>query len=311
MSTRCTTESHFATRQQIAESILGRVEWHREDAGYCPCPGASKHTRETGKRDCKVIISGAPTVFCFHQSCAAEVGRVNFELRSRIGKAMRGRDFSPRSQKAANLSTQPPNALAIRAACVAHQVFDMHRWSLAEIADESPIRPSANAADDWRLLLALFSANDVLWIGSVFQSGELFQNHFRLCSEWLTEKAATGQFICPNPIKQGEFSRNKKNIAALRFFIVESDILPKEKMTAVFHWLRGFLRLRAIVDTAGKSLHGWFEFPNADVLAELKIILPAFQCDRALFRPCQPVRLPGALRDGKMQKLLWLDLKKA
>ena len=301
----------YATPQQIAESIVGRIDWQLPDMGFCNCPGVSKHTRLTGKRDCKVIVSGAPTIHCFHQSCAADIERVNFQLRSQLGKLRCSGLRAPLGSKAGNRKSETPaRALAFRAETAACQVFAEYQWSMVDMSEDSPVRLNGEPADDWKLLLALFPPTDVLWIGSVFQSGESFENHFRHCSEWLAETFAPGQFVCPNPLKAGEFSRSNRNLATLRFFVVESDTLPKENITAVFRWLRGFLRLRAIVDTAGKSLHGWFEFPNPDVLAELKIILPAFQCDRALFRPCQPVRLPGASRDGKIQKLLWLDLKK-
>jgi hypothetical protein len=67
------------------------------------------------------------------------------------------------------------------------------------------------------------------------------------------------------------------------------------------------LELVAIVDTAGKSLHGWFRYPEHEfVVDDLKLVLPALQCDPKLFTPSQPVRLPGALRDGKYQKLVYL-----
>jgi hypothetical protein len=94
-----------------------------------------------------------------------------------------------------------------------------------------------------------------------------------------------------------------------RFLVVESDTLAKDQVGAVFKWLRDKvgLDLVAIVDTAGKSLHGWFRYPAHEFeVEELKLVLPALQCDPKLFTPSQPVRLPGALRDGKRQKLVYL-----
>jgi len=46
--------------------------------------------------------------------------------------------------------------------------------------------------------------------------------------------------------------------------------------------------LRAIVDTAGKSIHAWFDAPTGGQLAELQTILPALACDRAMFKLSQP-----------------------
>jgi len=61
------------------------------------------------------------------------------------------------------------------------------------------------------------------------------------------------------------------------------------------------------VDTAGKSLHGWFDFPGDGCIPTLKEHLTALKCDPNMFRPSQPCRLPGALRDGKYQRLIYFD----
>lgn len=174
-----------------------------------------------------------------------------------------------------------------------------------------------NPADDWRLLLSLFSPEDVIWIGGTTDScnDEADDNrkarcrlHFRRISDWLFLPRPTGQFTCPSVFKAGCHSRCEGNVVQRRFLVLESDTLTKPEIGAVFRWMRQFVRLRAIVDTAGKSLHGWFDVPEFRALAELKVILPVLGCDPALFKAPQPVRLPGALRDEKYQTLLYLDL---
>lgn len=77
-----------STRAEIAEKILGPIQW-TEDGGFCKCPGQHLHTSANGARDCKVMLDGAPTIKCFHDSCAGIVEGVNHELRSQIGKAER------------------------------------------------------------------------------------------------------------------------------------------------------------------------------------------------------------------------------
>jgi len=67
------------------------------------------------------------------------------------------------------------------------------------------------------------------------------------------------------------------------------------------------LNLRAIVDTAGKSLHGWFDYPADEIVADLKLVLPQLGCDPKLFTASQPVRLPGAVRNANYQRLVWLQ----
>ena len=73
-------------RIQIAEKILGAIQ--RTDEGdFCECPGKHLHTTPNAAKDCKVMLDGAPTIKCFHASCAGIVDGVNYELRSQIGKA--------------------------------------------------------------------------------------------------------------------------------------------------------------------------------------------------------------------------------
>jgi hypothetical protein len=86
---------------------------------------------------------------------------------------------------------------------------------------------------------------------------------------------------------------------------------------AVINFLKQRLKLRAVVDTAGKSLHAWFDYPTDPQVAELRVILKELKCDEAMFRPSQPVRLPGVRRYNidkvsrtfmGIQSLLFLDL---
>jgi len=66
------------------------------------------------------------------------------------------------------------------------------------------------------------------------------------------------------------------------------------------------MELHAIVDTAGKSLHGWFESPvKQEWENQLKAFLVPLGCDPATFKPSQPVRMAGAKREDKTQSLLW------
>jgi len=77
----------IGTRQSIAEKILGAIRWTNDVHGFCQCPGQNLHTTGNGERDCEIHLDGAPTLFCFHNSCTAIRDGVNHELRSRIGKA--------------------------------------------------------------------------------------------------------------------------------------------------------------------------------------------------------------------------------
>jgi len=95
-----------------------------------------------------------------------------------------------------------------------------------------------------------------------------------------------------------------------RYLVVESDKLSRDETCAVFRWLKEACDwgLAAVVDTGGKSLHGWFRSPDED-LEEAKIVLGELGCDTKMFTPSQPVRIPGIMREdgGGMQKLIYFD----
>jgi hypothetical protein len=210
--------------------------------------------------------------------------------------------------------------LRAQAETAASSILQENARGFTHYGNESPVYLfDGDSRDDWRLLLKLFKPDDVLWIGRTTQDSAnekhdpewktFCRTRFRPVSEWLKEPIAPGLFTCPSVFKAGVHSRSNENAILRRYLVVESDSLDKNQVCAVFHWLEQFCRLRAIVDTAGKSLHGWFEPPDPTMLEQLKVILPAVGCDGAMFKLSQPCRLPGGSREGRIQSLLYLDLE--
>jgi hypothetical protein len=209
--------------------------------------------------------------------------------------------------------------LANRSKLSLAQIITDYGKDPADLWEESPVRLQEDAKNDWRLLLQLFPQERVLWIGDVKDScdehaddqrKEYCRRRFRSVRDWLLEEKAPGQFTCPSLFRAGVHSRSNDNVVSRPFLVVESDSLGKTEVMAIFNWMREFMRMRAMVDTAGKSLHGWFDFPSDACLAELRVILPALGCDEALFKASQPCRLPGARRGDKTQCLLWIDMER-
>jgi hypothetical protein len=320
------------SRQTIAESILGAIEWEDETLGYCACPGEALHTHPTGKLHCRVALSGAPTIHCFHSSCSSAVEEANHRLRSEIGREERGgvanpQPYVPTPEDQEKLK-QKREMENLKGRAVESLAFILKKYALApaDLWEESPIRLLDDPEDDWRRLLHLFDEKDVVWIGDKFSSCSddadeqrkaSYRGFFRTREDWLKLKVAPGNFTCPSTFQPGTYSRSNKNVVVRRFHVIESDCLSKEDMLAVINWCHQFMRLRAVVDTAGKSLHGWFDAVAPEVEAKLKVILPNLgresdeqekTLDPALFKLAQPCRLPGARRDGKLQTLLYLDL---
>jgi len=320
--------------QAIARSFLGEIQWQDNETGFCRCPGESRHTHPTHAQDCRVKLDQIPGLFCFHTSCLAEVETANHTFRSLIGKAYAGRKLHYKrheptpEERARERQRIAREQLRSRAAASLPQILAQYEISPSDYFELSPVRLTDDPAHDWRLLLRLFKPDDILWIGDKYSScaddapeskKEICRLHFRLVAEWLRESEAPAQFTCPSVFKPGTHSRCNEAVLLRRYLVIESDILTKDQICAVINWCRQFMRLRAIVDTGSRSLHGWFDAPLPEFEAELKIILPNLgrglgdkpTLDPALFKLSQPCRLPGAwrVRGRTRQTLLFLDLE--
>ncbi len=322
--------------RQAAAGIVGAIEWQSAVSGYCRCPGESLHTHKTGKKDCRVCVDGVPTIFCFHSSCAPAVADANHKLRRSLGspwtltlpdgKVLRAGDvlqssgaILPREAVLARAKAEgrhPGEQLVLEtlvamAGRYRPELFEKFHWPFAQILSDSPLLVAERDPDDqFRTWLRLWPANSTVWIGDVYSSGRPeHATHFRPLSEWYQIGPAMGNYTCGAAFKPGSFRRSNENIQGQRFLVVESDSLQKDEIGAVFAYLNNRLRynLHAIIDTAGKSLHGWFDCPRDKVMEDrLKAALTVFGCDPKLFTYSQPVRVPGAWRNGKLQRLVWL-----
>ncbi len=319
------------------EAVVGPVEWDAGGArGLCACPGAALHTSPTKRTDCTVFIEGAPSVFCFHTTCAHAVAELNKRLRRTLGgnapweiilpdgSLLRSGEVrilpgsiapllpktKPTTSEGAALDEEKRilRDIKMQMECLRGGILEAFAWGPAEMFESSPRCLKGDPADDWHHWLRLWEPNDIIWCGNTFDSGKPHHAaNFRPAKEWRTIRPS-GQFTCGSAFAQNSFSRSNEN-ARRKFLVVESDTLTKEQMGAVILYLtnRLFYTLHAVVDTGGKSLHGWLGLPNnAKEEERLKVALIALGCDAALFKPSQPVRVPGATRDnGNNQHLLW------
>lgn len=323
--------------RQIAQSNVGPVDWQSDVSGFCRCPGEGLHTHATGRKDCRVSVDGAPTIFCFHASCAPAVAEANRRLRRALGgspweislpggRILRSGDVLqkdgavlPREviQQGARTDEQrAEKVILLNISILAQRFFpemmDLFRWPFAEILASSPLQVCEREAEDqFRTWLRMWPAHATVWIGDVFSTGKPeHRTHFRPIADWYRIGPCMGNYTCGASFKPGSFSRSNENLNGQRFLVVESDTLAKDQVGAVFAYLQRRLRyqLHCIVDTAGKSLHAWFDAPRNKLLEDrLKAGLTAFGCDPKMFTYSQPVRVPGAFRDGKLQKLIWLN----
>jgi hypothetical protein len=323
--------------RQVAAQLLGAIDWQTEVSGFCKCPGEAFHTSTNGKKDCRVNVDGAPTAYCFHSSCAAAVAEANRRLRREVnaspwelrlpdGQVLRSGDVLqagglvvPREVVKARAKAEGREAgeqlllESLRAAAERFrpELFDFFRWPMGQILEDSPLLVAERDADDqFRTWLKLWPACSTVWIGDVYSSGKPeHRTHFRPISEWYQIGPVMGNYTCGSSFKPGSCRRSNENLNGHRFLVIESDSLTRDEVGAVFAYLRRRLHydLHCIIDTAGKSLHAWFDAPRNKVFENrLKAGLQVFGCDPKVFTYSQPVRVPGAWRDGKLQRLIWL-----
>ncbi len=322
--------------RNFAESVVGVVDWKSAVSGFCRCPGEPRHTHRTGRKDCRVCLDGVPTIYCFHNSCGPAVAEANRRLRRGLGsqwslrlpdgRVLRAGDVLKgngailrREAMTARARAEGRDAgeelvletLLVNAERFKPEMFEFFHWPFAHIVEGSPLLVAHREPDEqFRTWLGLWPADSTVWIGEVYSTGRPeHRTHFRPVAEWRRIGPVMGKFTCGSAFKAGTYSRSNENIEGRRFLIVESDTLAKDEIGAVFAYLNQRLRynLHAIIDTAGKSLHGWFDAPPNQVMENrLKAGLEVFGCDPRLFNYSQPVRVPGAFRDGKLQRLIWL-----
>lgn len=329
----------------IAARLLGAITWQSEVSGFCRCPGESLHTHRTGPRDCRVNIDGAPTIYCFHSSCLPAVTEANrrlrrelnafpWELRLPNGHTLRSGDLLQKDGtilpgRALGQSGSDPKgpfpgtgmnpsserllleSLRVAAERFAPDLFQKFHWPFDQILAESPLLVSKRDPEDqFRTWLKLWPAHSIVWVGEVFSSGKPeHATHFRPIADWYQIGPVMGNFTCGSSFRPGTYSRSNENLNGHRFLVVESDLLNRDQVGAVFAYLNRRLQfnLHAIIDTAGKSLHGWFSAPRSRFIeARLKTVLTVLGCDPKLFTYSQPVRVPGAFREGRLQRLVWL-----
>ncbi|MGF1453553.1 MAG: hypothetical protein ACFB21_15945 [Opitutales bacterium] len=125
--------------QRIAQEVLGPVDWQDAHHGFCRCPGADRHQKPTRERDCKVFLDAeqghAPTVFCFHESCRAEIEAANHRLRSTIGKAsyrQHGGALPPLSSSKPKLPAGDPFEVFLRACFGADDIVSIAPGTIPE-----------------------------------------------------------------------------------------------------------------------------------------------------------------------------------
>ena len=198
----------------------------------------------------------------------------------------------------------------------------------ADLHALSPVRLSwqPGAADTLAVLRHLYQPDEHLFIGT------RYDRLVATAAEWTTRiESLSGRWphgwphIAPNPM-DGQLHRTLSGtlayrcdaaVCAFRFAVVEFDGLPREQQTAFWHSIivGNLLNVAVLVDSGGKSIHGWVRVDCPDREAwERDVELDLFKrwlvpmgVDGACRNESRLSRLPGCMRmGGGMQRLMYL-----
>ncbi|MCG3150165.1 MAG: hypothetical protein PCFJNLEI_03643 [Verrucomicrobiae bacterium] len=193
----------------------------------------------------------------------------------------------------------------------------------AELWESSPVRidwpPEHDASE---VLRRLYQLTDRLFIGTRYDAGV---EHVLTVADWLKRfetSAAIPEHIIPNPLtgrlgktKEGKDSyRADDCVAQFRFAVVEFDEMPRDQQ--IRFWAGVKLPVVALLDSGGKSVHGWVRIDAADaadwqqrVEGKLFDMLTAIGADKACKNEARLSRMPGHYRAEKSrwQRVLYLN----
>ena len=193
--------------------------------------------------------------------------------------------------------------------------------------DEAALLALSPVKIDWspeqdatELLKRLYKPDDILFIG------EQYSKTVKSVAAWLNLYPSVFQHIIPNPLtgitgltKEGKESfRADSCVASFRFSVVEFDNMPKGSQVAFWlYMLNHGLPVAALIDSGGKSIHGWIavncsdreEWENEVENKLFKFILVPCGVDGACKNEARLSRLPGHYRSekSKWQRLLYLN----
>jgi len=300
--------SYHFFNEILPQTVGGTAQMTSQWSAHCTCPGSHLHTAPTAMNHTTAYWNGGrPWIYCYHSSCHDAVQATNLALRKRSSSTASCR-FAP-ARTALNIARDPHWELRELARVHREAILERYHWPLAEIKHDSPC--DVNGAPDiqTRQHLGLFEPDDIIWIGELNHTGKPWnRKNFRERDYWLPRVVGLARYICPAVFKPGTYSRADRNVAVRKFLVVESDTLSKDQAGAMFRLLSQRLILRAIVDSGGKSLHGWFDSPDQGELEKLEAFLPELGCDPKMFGASQPCRLAGRKREnGRWQRLVYLN----
>jgi len=327
-------------RRRIASELLGGEALTEAWGGFCRCPGAARHSAKNGKKDFRVLLEGAPTGYCLHSSCAAEVEEFNLALRRAVwreehggvagdGTHGTGRD-DDRNVAAAPRSEAMKRRRAVDLAAVARVTQGMPHIDREWLRRRSPM--DVRAVGFAEFFEAIYQHGERVLVFTRFTSQGDFlwwvgRGGFRLgpregvravpselpggakCGVWFLANPVDGKWHEAKYLEDGGRRKSRRSESALTGFpymVLESDELGEDD------WLKVLVRLKlpiaAIYTSGSKSIHALVRV-GAESKAEwdhmrneLQPLLTALGADGAAMSAVRLTRLPFTLRRGSEKR---------
>jgi hypothetical protein len=297
-----------------------------------PAPGEGCHTSLLGAANYGIMTGIHPEEIFSDIRASIPYGKRKIsdsEIHDAINRAIKDVTL-PKGQKYRRYLKPKPKPVINDGVATLRRIIDQSKiHEEVDLWEMSPIRIDWPPEDDTVLFLSvMFEPLDLLFIGERLEPGIIGRN-IRTAKDWIDyfqTGGKTAPFIIVNPLTgeaapkktgDGETFRGDGNIKTFRYCLVEFDNLTREEQ--IRFWTSkevNELPIAALVDSGGKSIHGWIRTPSINSINDWQReirgklyeqgLIP-LGVDSACSNPSRLSRLPGHLRDNKYQRLLWLN----
>lgn len=288
-------------------SVNGSGTIHGETVYYIDCPGQSSHTTNNSSKDCYVglgsELDGIRWLYCkcFHNSCLSSRQSFIKEMNKKWAKGLPlSNDVKPRI-KFTSFGSKLKGVV---------EANDLKKKATNYVPPSpytgTPI--NENHIDDFKLFVSMWNEKDIIFIGERGQSWHngayFYEMNWEDIMNRFVPKFKDGKFpyyTIQTTLISKAGGRKEEHCGTRKFIVFEMDNETKENQWKYLFFIRDYFKinLRLIIDSGGKSLHGWFDY-DENILT-MKSIFKHFGYDTKLFEIQQPVRLPGGYRQEKQQ----------
>ena len=182
---------------------------------------------------------------------------------------------------------------------------------VVDLWERSPIRFEDNEPHTSEILPLLFPGDPLICVGSKFEFFTMELSKFANAADAFEQIVPSPMLTKYGHTKNGKLSQHSLEATGpRRFLVIEGDGTTKDEQAAVLLHLAERAPLSLVVDSGGKSLHGWFCVAGKTD-EQLSLFFRrgcALGADRGLWTRSQFVRMPGGLRDnGNRQQILFFN----